>query len=593
MWGGTRVARRRRRFLLTGVMLAKRRFGEAARRKNEHLSPRRAHAPARVRARLRAAHCAEGSSPGRSNAGFSLIELIIAVGILPLVIGAIVVGTISVFSLQASVSNSLTGSGDEQVVSANFVGDVQGSQWITTFSSPTTTCGTGTLVFSLSPDNVPVAQITNVISYVKVPQASGSNDTLFRNVCQAGTEKTSTAISHNVPSSQQVAIQPASVQTAAATGWVAAQGATSVNLSISEPPTNYLYSLSAVPRLVAAPSSGPNAPVSPVLPFELLGGGSGTCTPPPTLPDLTIGGTTTIEVGSAPNWNGAIGVASPCAGSISMPRSGTLKGTISTANPNLNSVSAGGGAVYPTSETYVPGGITDPFSSLAPPSNPSTSGLGVGSCSGSGPYTCSTGLYSASPSPLSVNTAVITFDPSTAPNPNVIVFNQPVTIHNSEQVTFEGGSPVSQVTYWFRGGLTTSGASSVTFGPATYIFGDSSSPPASALSIGNGSTISANNDQGVLFYVEAGPASFSGNTSTPIAGASLYDGIALWDASTSPITIANSSSITGFGGVYDSSPSCGAVACVQFSGNVPFAAYFLIAYTMSSPSGSATIQITG
>ena len=133
----------------------------------------------------------------------------------------------------------------------------------------------------------------------------------------------------------------------------------------------------------------------------------------------------------------------------------------------------------------------------------------------------------------------------------------------------------------------------MTFGPATYIFGDSSSPPATALSIGNGSAISANNDQGVLFYVEAGAANFSGNTSNPISGSSLYDGIALWDASTSPLTIANSTSITGFGGVYDSSTSCGAVACVQFTGNVPFAAFFLIAYTMSSPSGSATIQISG
>ncbi len=188
-----------------------------------------------------------------------------------------------------------------------------------------------------------------------------------------------------------------------------------------------------------------------------------------------------------------------------MTGSAQLKATLNTANPGLNSVSHGGGVtVYPTPEMPAPGGITNPFVSLAPPSNPSTSGLGAGSCSGVGPYTCSTGLYASSPSALSDNTAVITFDPSTAPNPNVIVFNQPVTIHNSQQVTFEGGSPVSQVTYWFRGGLTTSGATNVTFGPATYIFGDSSTPPANALSIGNGSTISANNDQGVLFYVEAG-----------------------------------------------------------------------------------------
>lgn len=531
-----------------------------------------------------------GRSRRDREGGFTLIELLVVVTIMPLIVGAISVALLGVFKNQTTVSNSLTASGDAQVVSANFVGDIQGAQWITTSSSATPKCGTtGTLLFSVSPDVPAPTQMSNVTSYELVPQSVGSTDTLFRNVCK-GASETSTAISHNVPSGQQVTIQPASVQTAAAGGWVATLGIASVNLSISEPPTNYTYSLSAVPRLVDAPSSGPNAPVTPVLPFELLGA-TGPC--PANPPALTIGGTTTIEVGSAPTWNGAIGVASSCAGSISMPRSGTLKGTINTANPNLNSVSAGGGAVYPTSETYVPGGIANPFASLAPPANPSTSGLGAGSCSGVGPYTCSTGLYASSPSALSTNTAVVTFDPSTAPNPNVIVFNQPVTIHNSQQVTFEGGTPVSQVTYWFRGGLTMSGATNVTFGPATYIFGDSSSPPANALSIGNGSTINANNDQGVLFYVEAGPANFSGNSANPIAGSSLYDGIALWDASTSPLTIANSSSITGFGGVYDSSPSCGAVACVQFSGNVPFSAYFLIAYTLSSPSGSATIQITG
>ena len=527
---------------------------------------------------------------GRSEVGFSLVELLVVITIMPLLVGAISIALISVLRNQTTVSNSLTGSGDAQVVSANFVADVQGSQWITTSPTATPKCGSGTLLFSVSPDVATPTSTSNVVSYELVPQASGSNDTLFRDMCSGGSVQSTAAISHNVPSSERVAIQPASVQTAAGSGWASAQGVTSVNLSISEAPANHVYSLSAVPRLVAAPSSGPNAPVTPILPFEVLGAG-GTC--PPNPPDLSIGGTTTIEVGSAPNWNGAMGVASTCAGSISMPRSGTLKATINTANPNMNSVSAGGGAVAPSTETYVPGGISNPFGSLAPPSNPSTSGLGAGSCSGTGPYTCTTGLYPASPTPLSDNTANITFDPSTLPHPNVIVFNNLVTIHNSEQVTFEGGSSVNQVTYWFRGGLTTSGASSVTFGPATYIFGDTSSPPASALSIGNGSTISANNDQGVLFYVEAGPASFSGNTSTPIAGSSLYDGIALWDASASPLTIANSSSITGFGGVYDSSLSCGAVACVQFTGNVPFNAYFLIAYTLSSPSGSATIQISG
>ncbi len=248
----------------------------------------------------------------------------------------------------------------------------------------------------------------------------------------------------------------------------------------------------------------------------------------------------------------------------------------------------------------MPGGFTNPFASLAPPNNPSTTGLGSGSCSGSGPYTCSSGLYTTNPSFTSDDTANVTFDPSTAPDPNVIVFNQPINLVHAQTVNFEGGSPVSQVTYWFRGGLTTGGASNVTFGPATYIFGDTSvnQSAVNTLSIANGTTVNSNNDQGVLWYVENGLASFTGSAATPIEGSSLYDDIALWDASSYPITLANGSSVASqFGGLYDSSPTCTSagspVACVQFSGNNELDADFVIAYTVSSPGGSATIKITG
>ncbi len=73
----------------------------------------------------------------RSEAGFTLVELLVVITIMPLIVGAISVALIAVFRNETTVSNSLTGSGDEQVVSANFVADVQGSQWITTISTDT------------------------------------------------------------------------------------------------------------------------------------------------------------------------------------------------------------------------------------------------------------------------------------------------------------------------------------------------------------------------------------------------------------------------------------------------------------------------
>ena len=65
-------------------------------------------------ARYGASHAARRS--GESSAGFTLIELVIVTAVLPIVIGAIAVGVISVFSLQSSVSNRLTDSGDAEVI---------------------------------------------------------------------------------------------------------------------------------------------------------------------------------------------------------------------------------------------------------------------------------------------------------------------------------------------------------------------------------------------------------------------------------------------------------------------------------------------
>ena len=58
---------------------------------------------------------------------------------MPLVIGAITVALISVFSLQGGVSGRLSDSGDAQVVSASFNSDVQGASLLTTdVATPTT-----------------------------------------------------------------------------------------------------------------------------------------------------------------------------------------------------------------------------------------------------------------------------------------------------------------------------------------------------------------------------------------------------------------------------------------------------------------------
>ena len=71
----------------------------------------------------------------RDEGGFTLIELIIVTLIIPIIIGAITVALISIFSLQGSTSSRVSDSGDAQVVSSNFETDVQNATLITSASS--------------------------------------------------------------------------------------------------------------------------------------------------------------------------------------------------------------------------------------------------------------------------------------------------------------------------------------------------------------------------------------------------------------------------------------------------------------------------
>jgi len=62
--------------------------------------------------------------------GYTLVELAVVLVIMPIIIGAIAFGLVSVFHLQTSVSQRLSGSVDLQKVNAQFVKDVQNSEQI-------------------------------------------------------------------------------------------------------------------------------------------------------------------------------------------------------------------------------------------------------------------------------------------------------------------------------------------------------------------------------------------------------------------------------------------------------------------------------
>jgi prepilin-type N-terminal cleavage/methylation domain-containing protein len=530
-----------------------------------------------VRLRLRARRT-QADTRTRGEQGFTLVELLVVVAILPLVVGAISVALLAVFKNETGATNNLTASGDAQVVSANFVGDVQSAQWITTSTSMM--CGpspVGTqLVVSVSPDtpsgSAPLpSQIRNVTSYVELP--GGGSNVLFRRICQNGNFSTPTntaVMARDLSSGLNATITCAPTGASCGAGWIMTPGVQKVFVTLARP-TNNNFSLTAVPRAWTNSSGGFGGGPKPFFPFELLGGTS--CTPPPTV--LSTSGTSQVTSGSG---SGFIGILSPCHDSISWGSNQNLSGSIVTADPFGDSYS--GHAPAPV-ESYNPD-LKDPFSSLPSPvstGNPSTS-LPSGSCNGH--TTCTTGQYTFTSPPGGTAANPTKFDPTTGPSqsPSTFVFDNTVKINGGSYVAFagDGGGDATKVTYWFRGGLTLAGGANVTFGAATYIFGDSGSNPSSCntntttLSFDGSTIVSAST--GLLFYIEEGCASFGSQVSSGLPGSSAYDGIAIWDATSLPLILSAGSNIS-IGGVYDPNGP------VVFSGGATITTTFVIGNSAS------------
>ena len=214
--------------------------------------------------------------------GFTLVELLIVVTVLPLVIGGLSFGLLSVLKLQSSVTNRLTDTSDAQVVSSDFNTDVQAATYITTQSSSTPQCGSGTQLLGLEWDqNSSTKNYEYVVSYVDEQYPGGAAGTyqLVRNYCAstAGTLITSSTtypnatitinsivLSNDVCSSSVTTTTVASVAPCTAvqspptvacsvtcsptTGWVQASLITSVTFPITEPLSSYSYTLVGVPQ---------------------------------------------------------------------------------------------------------------------------------------------------------------------------------------------------------------------------------------------------------------------------------------------------------------------------------------------------------
>lgn len=220
-----------------------------------------------TRIRIASARAQQGDQ-----SGFTLIELIIVVAVLPIIVGAMTAGLLSVISFTPTISNKLSDSGDAEALSTNFTKDVEGATMVTTAAASTnpSACGTGTQILGLQYPN------GQWISYSLITQgaAPAAKQNLIRNVCQTvngAPSVSSTIASHDVVStsgsgspSATITCTPTTPPTptppscagtppAWSTNWVSTAQVVNVNLGLTYASSDYTQ------NLLAAPTAGVNA----------------------------------------------------------------------------------------------------------------------------------------------------------------------------------------------------------------------------------------------------------------------------------------------------------------------------------------------
>jgi prepilin-type N-terminal cleavage/methylation domain-containing protein len=196
------------------------------------------------------------------DSGFTLIELIITVAIMPIVVGGIAVALISVFTLQGTVQKTVGDSNDELVSAGSFDKDVQSAQLIQTVTSPACGPTSGQQVVALEWGSDPNGDggYSTVVSYVT--SQVGTEYELLRLECTAGASATpsnSFVVAHDV-GTPTVTLNPTGFSYRTNQGWTSTQGLYGVTLNANilnvdkSPGSGYSYVLSGVPS--ASSSTG-------------------------------------------------------------------------------------------------------------------------------------------------------------------------------------------------------------------------------------------------------------------------------------------------------------------------------------------------
>ena len=207
--------------------------------------------------------------------GFTLIEVMVVLVILPLVMGAVSVAIITSLRNDTGVSTKLSDSHDAQITSAYFVRDVQSSFKLSTGPS-TPLCGTGNQVLGVESDLNPGPAI--YVSYVT--KMLGSSPALVRNFCRGSTTPSASTVAHDLAgiSSADAMVTPtcalsdSTCASDAAAGPIPSVDVASIEITVTEV-SGYQYSLTAAPRQISLGSYGASPPGSSPPTMLLLGQG--------------------------------------------------------------------------------------------------------------------------------------------------------------------------------------------------------------------------------------------------------------------------------------------------------------------------------
>jgi prepilin-type N-terminal cleavage/methylation domain-containing protein len=428
--------------------------------------------------------------------GFSLIELLIVIVIIPLVVGAISVALTAVLKQQDAVTSKVSNSGDTSVLSAVFAKDVQSAQSLTTKASASSpsACTTNASILSLQWPSTS----TVVVSYAVVAQ--GSNYSLVRYYCE-GAVTTTSVVAHNVQSGLTAAVTGAFCNpfgctengepAAAAAGWASAVGVSAVTLNVQAPEqtntgiSQYKYALIGVPRVSNNVSrGGSNGGHAPLL---ALGGGSPgiTCTGGDS---LTVNGTAAVNSTSTPAIR-TTGTASFGASSIYTDTS-TAQGVLSGSN------------ITPSTPTQTGVNTVDPYAGLPLPvaeplpMSPAPPVFTDGNLAADGP-----GIYLNA---VSVNSAITI-------QPGIYIFQNGLGVSGNGAISGSSGAPVSALFYIHSGSLSMSGNAALNLQPYSSnpytgltIWQDASDSSAMTV-LGNGTSI------GGTVYAPAASVGVGGN----------------------------------------------------------------------------------